>query len=657
MRPSLVWKGAQHPAATHWSKTIPTVRQGRLGYSSQRFHQIPILIISKLKLCSPFLNRVSYTASLEMAEAVGVALGVASLVFAAAESYHTATCFFDAMKHHPRKLKEALQVLRIQELCFRKANERLLSYCVDIDEARQMLRDPQHMAWRDEKIAREYVMLLGGDQRGFEAAINLICEKLDNVRGDFENLAAPPDAPVKAARQQLRFAFKASGVEKALGDLTAKTQNFVVLTNLVTPQAEARRVPGDKIASTTSRKDLRRCSAIKQTAEDLYTALESACTDHEEHKAFLNLNPVCSDTNQIQFTLAFSQLTLRAPDLSSDKRPAWLRVESSVTGRIESAGDANEAFGAIATRLKRTFARFDDEDNQSSTKMKRCVRFQDQQQGQLPTVSHKTPTNEKFQKAVVNLCQQGKICHHLANFMGLTIPNNQAVGYLERSLGSKHLIYLDHRFSTISRSSASPNLMSLRDLLRDANTSNSVECLGISHKTSLAKQLARAVLHFHTTAWLQDNWDSQSILVQKGNTSDTSDSSAMGPEAYATTRIHGPISNQALIPTTPNPLVVRNRLLFGLGIVLIELAYQKPLTALIDPLDQIDTAPQDVPYRAADRLSKRVSSILGANYAEAVRKCVHCDFGFGFDLKQARLQEAFYQSVVCELDSLAETLR
>lgn len=102
-------------------------------------------------------------------------------------------------------------------------------------------------------------------------------------------------------------------------------------------------------------------------------------------------------------------------------------------------------------------------------------------------------------------------------------------------------------------------------------------------------------------------------------------------------------------------MVVRNRLLLSLGIVLLELAYERPFASLMIDSDKANVPPADVPYRTADRLANRVSEKLGSNYAELVRKCVHCDFGNGFDMKQARLQEAFYRSVVSELNGLVKS--
>jgi hypothetical protein len=48
---------------------------------------------------------------------------------------------------------------------------------------------------------------------------------------------------------------------------------------------------------------------------------------------------------------------------------------------------------------------------------------------------------------------------------------------------------------------------------------------------------------------------------------------------------------------------------------------------------------------------------MGPKYAEVVRKCIQCDFGYGDDLGETRLQEGFHQDVICRLEELEDTFR
>ena len=47
---------------------------------------------------------------------------------------------------------------------------------------------------------------------------------------------------------------------------------------------------------------------------------------------------------------------------------------------------------------------------------------------------------------------------------------------------------------------------------------------------------------------------------------------------------------------------------------------------------------------------------LGPRYRDLTEKVLECNFGYGNDLKKAKLQEALYKDVVLELESMAARL-
>ncbi|KAL9616495.1 MAG: hypothetical protein Q9160_008638 [Pyrenula sp. 1 TL-2023] len=588
-----------------------------------------------------------------MAEAVGVVLGIASLVFSAVENYRKTTKFFNSIKHFPRKLKEALQILETQELCFRKANERLLSSIVQEDQARQMLNDPTHGGWQDGTIAREFAMFLGESLQGFESAVSLVIDELMSIRDEFRKFEIAETEPSGSIKKRLRFAFKQSKIEESLRALREKTQDFVALTSLTSTQSQTR---GETLSSPPrANRDLTRFLRVKQTAQDLHLALGSACTVHTDHHAHLSLEPGYSEADQIRFTLAFSQLSLKDPARTTDNphQSTWLTVESTVTGTIQPIRTTEKSLDLLPRSLKRTSD--DQGSNDASAKLaavKKHLRFQDEQE--KCCLAQAAPSRG-IEDPLINLCRKGNFCHQLSKFISQSRPATQAIGSFEISSGSKHLIYIDSKYQRIWESSAKPKLKTLYQMISEIDGDNTAVGVALSQKIGLARQLARAVLHYHATAWLQEDWDSHQILLSSSRLVD--DGSETSLEAYVTSRIHGPHNDQASPTVGPNALVVRNHLLFQLGIMLLELAYQKSISELVSPLDKIGASPNDVPYCTANRLAGKVSAIVGPRYAEVVRKCIHCDFGHGFDLKQSKLQEAFYQTVVCELDKLENILR
>jgi len=102
--------------------------------------------------------------------------------------------------------------------------------------------------------------------------------------------------------------------------------------------------------------------------------------------------------------------------------------------------------------------------------------------------------------------------------------------------------------------------------------------------------------------------------------------------------------------------LIRNPYLFSLGVTLIELAFQAPLQSLYSSKDLVSGQPNTLSdFFVASRLSKTISSSLGPAYRKVVRKYLGCDFGQGTnDLNDVKLQTAFYQDVVCELERLEQ---
>lgn len=587
-----------------------------------------------------------------MAEAVGVVLGIASVVFSALENYRKTTKFFQSIKHFPRKLKQALQILEMQELCFYKSNEKLLSSIVQEDQARQMLNDPEHGGWHDATLAQEFGILLGDSYQGFESAVGLVSDEVIAIRDEFRKFEVPEDEPAGAIKKKLRFAFKQSKIEESLRALREKTQDFVALISLTTPQSQV--TAGSLSKSPRLREDMTQFTRVKQTAQDLHLALGSACTVHTDHHAHLSLEPGYSETDQIRFTLAFSQLSLKDSGRTTDSplQSTWLTVESTVTGIIQPILAAGESFSRLGRSLKRTSDDQGSVDNSAnSARIKKHLRFQDEQEKQCLT---QTTPSKGIEDPLTNLCRKGNFCHQLSKFISQSRPTTQAIGSFEVSSGSKHLIYIDSKYQRIWESSAKPKLKTLHQTISEIDGDNAAIGVALSQKVRLARQLARAVLHYHATAWLQDDWDSHRILLSSSRPADDESDALL--EAYVTSRIHGPHKDQSSPTLKPNPLVVRNGLLFRLGVMLLELAYQKSVSELISPLDKVGVSQNDVPYCTANRLAGKVSAIVGPRYAEVVRKCIHCDFGYGFDLGQLKLQEAFYQMVICELDKLESAL-
>jgi hypothetical protein len=101
--------------------------------------------------------------------------------------------------------------------------------------------------------------------------------------------------------------------------------------------------------------------------------------------------------------------------------------------------------------------------------------------------------------------------------------------------------------------------------------------------------------------------------------------------------------------------VIKNRPLFALGIMLIELWYGKSLNELHEEADgpqsdanaQVDFLTR---FNTADRLADELADDAGKKYSDAVGRCVRCDFRLRTNsLEHVELQRAVFQGVVSQL--------
>jgi hypothetical protein len=174
-------------------------------------------------------------------------------------------------------------------------------------------------------------------------------------------------------------------------------------------------------------------------------------------------------------------------------------------------------------------------------------------------------------------------------------------------------------------------------------------------RVRLAKQLAIAVLQFHATPWLKNSWCSNDVYLYGTDPAKFQTVSDIN-EPYLNVSVKGPHCPVSRCSTMPSRTLVRNPLLFSLGVMLLELAHGAPLRSLQKNSD-IDANDQNTEYYTADRVRLSTSRLLGGRYAEVARKCIQCDFGRGSDLENISLQEAYYRDVVCELEGVEKKLK
>ncbi|KAM0521838.1 hypothetical protein ACHAPE_002400 [Trichoderma viride] len=176
--------------------------------------------------------------------------------------------------------------------------------------------------------------------------------------------------------------------------------------------------------------------------------------------------------------------------------------------------------------------------------------------------------------------------------------------------------------------------------------------LDIVSQLQLAHRLVSAVLKFNSTPWLKELWNVGDLaFFRQGD--DLAESLQTLHFGVELTHNAPGSEDTAMELESPASLVhlsiedaqykhgVRNATLYSLGAALLAIGRWE----CVDHND----------IEGIRRLASQ-RSYLGPVYQELTQKVLDCDFGFGKDLKKPRLQEAIYEMVIVELESMIASL-
>jgi hypothetical protein len=258
----------------------------------------------------------------------------------------------------------------------------------------------------------------------------------------------------------------------------------------------------------------------------------------------------------------------------------------------------------------------------------------------------------------LDLAAVSEVCQFLrkkCDFKGKAKAYSACIALLRHSEEARYIFYLSSRSHPITRFAQEKPLppVSLIDYLRDQFQ----DTVSVVQQYKLALKLTRAVLHFNSTPWFEEEWSIGQLLVIQGRDDVPEDIplyfnsrlATIQPEKYRQQMVSGSMPRSSKMPLpAAQRRGVDNVTLFCLGTALLEIAHWKPINTLREDYDDdsIDTV----------RRMANGSTMLGKWYDESIRKCLRCDFAFGTDLRRVELQRAVYSEVICPLEDLIERL-
>lgn len=461
--------------------------------------------------------------------------------------------------------------------------------------------------------------------------------------------------------KKLKFSFSKSGLDESVAHLRDLNRDFVTLSSQIIRIEEGNKLTGSRHGRVPdAEREITVFHAIQKASKQVYNALGKACTVHTTHSAQLCLEAkrVTSNQTQIRFDMAFNHLALNGSAMSGD--PIWLAIESISSDFLASG----------PTVIPKILWRQPDDTLFELTKtLKR------QQEvpapfkiGKLKVTGSITSTTWGLPGKPIVACEQGSrsesgttpdcplpdLCTR-SNFCvqlrkcsdQLREDRDVCIGVLEKTSNSQHTVFL----APLSTTDSVKRAVSLEHLISPTSKTNQLGSLPQYEKLRLAKLLSVGILQFQDTPWLSSGgWRSQDVVFFTAG-----DVGPVRKLALTTPYLNVPvISAQNRQPTSSGKVCLApNALLYSLGVILLELAYEGPLHSLQEPCDSRgNEGIRYTEFFAARRLSKTLGSVLGSTYGQIVRKCLNCDFGCGDDLSEPALQVEFYRDVVCELQRL-----
>ena len=594
-------------------------------------------------------------------EVAGVVLGTVPIFVIALESYAKLYRLLTRYKRCRDGAQELLECLEIQETIFRNETELLYSPIVGASNSRHMVHDRDHPLWSDCRIELDAVL---GESKG--PLLRAASRVFENTRAFHAELVdlAPDDTPgstadTKESRRSLRRKFKYTFSEKKLTTLATNirkaTKDYRVLRAQI--QNLSRTRPNRKVDSDDrSVEHSERVRITRAAAKRIYEALSKACTLHIQHQAHVSLMPsygLINAPQEIKFKMAFHQgQQSQKPELHET---LWFVVETLTNNPIPRQPSSQPQANS-----KRRPSLVLETLQDASRGLSKRVRF-DLAAPAIRVACPSSLSTQLLPKELPDLTLHHNFCTHLrTNCDPKNCQDGLCIGLLENSEEWRLPVYSSIG-PAVSCTSKYPEFDSLLALLtRPLQQPSKLDRIPLVQRLQYAKLLSQAVLNFFATPWMQSPWSSKDIIIYNAKqTPRPSLEDTEEAELFVDVPVRDLKSRDPEQPDdTFDPPFIQNIVLYNLGVVLLELADEQPVQRMRIESDNIPGMPPSMAdHFAAFRQAKEISSCMGPKYSEIVRKCLHCDFGYGWDLQNPALQDAVHLEVVSELDRLETGLR
>ncbi|KAK3167107.1 hypothetical protein OEA41_010232 [Lepraria neglecta] len=577
-------------------------------------------------------------------EILGIILGIVPIVTASIEQYKASLAM--------REVRQLERSFKTQRNIFLNTIEELLSSLVSDAQLKELLDHPDGEAWRDVHIATKLEEHLGESYQSFT-------EILEDVRGmmlELEKILNSDDLKRRHLLKPIKqFLSRARG-EAGLNRLSAR------IAELETLQAQSLR-----LAPTRQFKGgMEAFGKVRECALNLHEALSRGwhCDCKTPHLANLRLearrSPQAKAGKASDDEFRFKFLFSFAADENKGGQPLdWREAElARLEDENQTVPEAPKGLGGSAGPTLQP----SQQSKASTTRApeNKSVSFE-LSNSQAPSSSSSSSSHKQGNRREIvgnHNTEIKDLCRWIKNIQTTRPDDGKCLGYLSDAKETRYGL-----FSVNPRSDVEPPMASihvgepLSPSRRRSRTGRAWKRQSFSQgvKHQLASTLGSTVLQLHSTPWLE-GWDKQDIQYLPEAEGDTAQSPTSPVQPYISRRFSSSKSRTSSVSSSTTAAQVqgfaRNETLFTLGVVLIEIAYNKPIEDLVEPGDLARTAAMTRHFTAL-RLHKQIQLEMGKQYQRAVVGCLFCDFGAecsDADLKVPQFQRKVLEHVVLPLE-------
>ncbi|KAG8527362.1 uncharacterized protein KY384_007514 [Bacidia gigantensis] len=647
------------------------------------------------------------------AEVVGLALGALPLIIKAIGQYEIIMDPIITYRKYSTALQTFMTELNVQRDIFHNECIWLISRFVDGHALQDMLKDPSHdlrtQITHDKELQRNVARTIGSSAPQLNDVLKLIIISLDDIYEEVKDLPNGLARPQREAddgvdlkawrshvKQKLKLGLRKESLNQKVNDLRLRNQAFLALSKQII-RFNASWVPAEKPQEAQSaEKTLVKIEKLRNASCMLFHHLEklSSCSAHLEHSTNLRL---CLETSELYldvppkmaFEMAVTTWDVDLPT-AGHQIPALLAIESAIEtttftraqgkATIRFAEQQEEQFepaqiqrqhsagiqkrenerrrGGRSGKLSAMWKKIRGNEEQTAsaqsshnlpdrtvtklpTKPAGPEASQDQQH---PAKAAESAARESAarESAARDLGSVNDLCTHIVEVTKPIENANKCIGFLPGQGTDRYLVYkrANLQFTQGGASNLSKLIASHRRQ----------QIFPKPDKWRVAGALCLAVLLYHSTPWLQTQFQSDDILFFG-----PSNHSQLGSLKYPHLHAFRRKSKAAHQSQLAKDGYVKNQMLHCLGVILLELEFEDTLESLVAESSLDSTAsetslpPPPTLMHHLLFLKRRAGTQLGTLYGRIVRMCLDCDFGLGLDeysLDDPRVQKVFYSQVI-----------